>query len=215
MCGGEGGASFLTDLLRYEYTMHVWGEPLTPTHTDAPQLTPAAKDMQSESTHACVSDAPSSSTQSNAHKQVLISHAASFSRSPHPQNMHEYEDKEFANVSKDDLKLAGQDDKQKKKDKKVGGVCAVDGWVGVGVCGGGRVAWECEVRGIGSEETAIAALHATCFDESHVLQWLQRMSCSHTYTQTPFPHPHPHPPHTLALTLTPSHPCSSPLSSSP
>jgi hypothetical protein len=44
------------------------------------------------------------------------------------QNVSEFEDKEFANVSKEDLKLADQDTKQeKKKDKafKVGGV--VDG----------------------------------------------------------------------------------------
>ena len=40
------------------------------------------------------------------------------------QNVSEFEDKEFANVSKEDLKLADQDSKQeKKKDKafKVGG----------------------------------------------------------------------------------------------
>lgn len=34
------------------------------------------------------------------------------------QNVHEYEDKEFANVSKDDLKLAGKDDQEKKREKK-------------------------------------------------------------------------------------------------
>ncbi|KAL4437152.1 hypothetical protein ABPG75_004291 [Micractinium tetrahymenae] len=35
------------------------------------------------------------------------------------QNVHEFEDKEFANVSKEDLKLAGKDDEEKKLEKKL------------------------------------------------------------------------------------------------
>jgi hypothetical protein len=35
------------------------------------------------------------------------------------QNVHEFEDKEFANVSKDDLKLAGKDEAEKKAEKKL------------------------------------------------------------------------------------------------
>lgn len=35
------------------------------------------------------------------------------------QNVHEYEDKEFANVSKEDLKLAGKDEQEKKQEKKL------------------------------------------------------------------------------------------------
>lgn len=38
---------------------------------------------------------------------------------PLPQNVHEYEDKEFANVSKEDLKLADTDEKEKKAQKKL------------------------------------------------------------------------------------------------
>jgi hypothetical protein len=33
--------------------------------------------------------------------------------------VHEYEDKEFANVSKEDLKLADKDEKEKKAQKKL------------------------------------------------------------------------------------------------
>ncbi len=35
------------------------------------------------------------------------------------QNVHEFEDKEFANVSKEDLKLAGKDEQEKKREKKL------------------------------------------------------------------------------------------------
>ena len=50
------------------------------------------------------------------------------------QNVQEFEDKEFANVSKEDLKLAGKDEDEKKREKKQ--KVGVGGWMwGVGARG--------------------------------------------------------------------------------